>query len=301
MIYRVTHTTTYTYSQPVSLCHNLAHLTPRPGPRQSTTDFRLVVDPDPAVVHERVDFFGNPATFFTVQEPHKKLAVRAEHTTTVAPFSPPDPAATPPWEEVRDLLRTDRSPVVLDACHYSFDSPYVAASAALAEYAAPSFPPGRPLLEAALHLTARIHREFRYDPKATTLSTSLAEVLAGRRGVCQDFAHLQIGCLRSLGLAARYVSGYLLTRPAAGKERLVGADASHAWVSVYCPGSDWIDLDPTNDLIPSDEHVLLAWGRDYDDVSPVKGVILGGGEHRIAVAVDVVRVQSADQFRAADV
>ena len=301
MIYRVTHTTTYTYSQPVSLCHNLAHLTPRPSPRQAVADFRLSVEPDPAVIHERMDFFGNPATFFTVQEPHKKLAVRAEHTTTVEPFTPPNPALTPPWNEVRDHLRTDRTPAALDAYHYTFDSPYVAASAALAEYAAPSFPPGRPLLEAALDLTGRIHREFRYDPKATTLSTSLGEVLAGRRGVCQDFAHLEIGCLRSLGLAARYVSGYLLTRPAAGKERLIGADASHAWVSVYCPGFDWIDLDPTNDLIPSDEHILLAWGRDYDDVSPVKGVILGGGDHRIAVAVDVVRVESPEQFRAADV
>jgi transglutaminase-like putative cysteine protease len=301
MIYHVTHTTTYTYSQPVSLCHNLAHLNPRPGPRQASADFRLIVDPDPAVVHERVDFFGNLVTFFTVQEPHKKLAVRAEHTTTVQPYTPPDAALTPPWDHVRDRLRTERTADALDAYHYAFDSPYVAASPALLEYAAPSFPPGRPLLEAALDLTARIHREFRYDPKATTLSTSLAEVLAGRRGVCQDFAHLEIGCLRSLGLAARYVSGYLLTRPAAGKERLVGADASHAWVSVYCPGFDWIDLDPTNDLIPSDEHILLAWGRDYDDVSPVKGVILGGGDHTIKVAVDVVRVESPEQFRAADV
>lgn len=296
MIYRVTHTTTYTYREAVSLCHNLAHLTPRPSPRQSTADFRLLIDPEPAVVHERTDFFGNPVTFFTIQEPHKKLTVRAEHVTTVRPFAPPLPASSPPWEEVRDQLRT-----ALDAYQYAFDSPYVRASAALEEYAAASFPPGRPLLEAALDLTRRIHREFRYDPKATTLSTGSAEVLAGRRGVCQDFAHLQIGCLRSLGLAARYVSGYLLTRPAAGKERLVGADASHAWVSVYCPGSDWVDLDPTNGMIPSDEHVVLTWGRDYDDVSPVKGVILGGGDHRIAVAVDVVRVESPEQFRAADV
>jgi transglutaminase-like putative cysteine protease len=301
VIYRVTHTTTYTYREPVSLCHNLAHLTPRPSARQTTDDFRLLIDPDPAVVHERADFFGNPVTFFTVQEPHTKLTVRAEHVTAVRPFDPPDPAATPPWEAVRDALRAARTPTALDAYQYAFDSPYIKSSAALAEYAAASFPPGRPLLEAALDLTGRIHRDFRYDPKATTLSTSLAEVLVGRRGVCQDFAHLEIGCLRSLGLAARYVSGYLLTRPAAGKERLVGADASHAWVSVYCPGWDWIDLDPTNDLVPSAEHILLAWGRDYDDVSPVKGVILGGGDHRIAVSVDVVRVETPEQFRAADV
>ena len=229
--------------------------------------------------------------FFTVQEPHRQLIVRAEHTTEIEPYWGPDPAQTPAWEDVRDQLALARDAEALDAYQYVFDSPYVRVSADLAAYAAPSFWPRRPILEAALDLTARIHSEFRYDPKATTLSTTLAEVLAGRHGVCQDFAHLEIGCLRSLGLAARYVSGYLLTQPPEGTERLIGADASHAWLSSWCPGFGWIDVDPTNNLIPSAEHILLGWGRDYDDVSPIKGVILGGGEHQVRVSVDVVRTE----------
>jgi transglutaminase-like putative cysteine protease len=289
MIYRVTHTTTYDYSQNVTLCHNLAHLIPRSSPRQLCREMELHVLPTPAVTNSIIDYFGNPVTFFTVQEPHRKLVIRAEHTTEVQAFPPPEPHYTPRWEDVRDRLHVDRGADSIDAYQYVFDSPYVRTSGELAAYASPSFPQGRPFLEAVLDLTARIHSEFHYDPKATTLSTTVSEVLAGRRGVCQDFAHLQIGCLRSLGLAARYVSGYLLTEPPEGRERLVGADASHAWVSVYCPGSGWIDVDPTNNTIPLEEHILLAWGRDYDDVSPVKGVILGGGKHQVRVNVDVNR------------
>ena len=288
MIYRVRHITTYDYSQRVSLCHNLAHLIPCAGPRQVCRETDLQIDPVPAVMNAYQDYFGNPVTFFTIQEPHRQLVVRAEHTTEVEPYPKPNPALTPAWEDVRDRLASDRDPDCLDGAQYVFDSPYIRTNSELAAYAAPSFPKGRPFLEAVLDLTERIHKEFEYDPRATTLSTTLSEVLAGRRGVCQDFAHLQIGCLRSLGLAARYVSGYLLTRPAEGKERLVGADASHAWLSVFCPELGWVDTDPTNNLIPSDEHILLAWGRDYDDVSPIKGVILGGGEHHVKVSVDVV-------------
>jgi transglutaminase-like putative cysteine protease len=200
----------------------------------------------------------------------------------------PDPTQTPPWEEVRDQLARDRSPAWLDAFQFTFDSRYVLAAARYADYAANSFTPGRPILEAALDLTRRIHKAFVYDPRATTLATPVAEVFEKRRGVCQDFAHLMLACLRSLGLAVRYVSGYLSTVPPPGKERLVGADATHAWVSVFCGLGGWIDLDPTNDQIPADRHVLLAWGRDYDDVSPLKGVILGGGQHVVKVSVDVL-------------
>ena len=195
--------------------------------------------------------------------------------------------ATPPWESVRALLEQDHSPPGLEARQFVYDSHYVKASPALAAYAAPSFPANRPVLEAARDLTRRIHQDFQYDPKATTVATPIQEVLEHRRGVCQDFAHLQIGCLRALGLSARYISGYLRTVPPPGQERLVGVDASHAWLSVYCPGWGWVDLDPTNDLIPSDGHLVLAWGRDYDDVSPVKGVNLGGGRHSVIVGVDV--------------
>jgi transglutaminase-like putative cysteine protease len=291
MIYRVMHTTTYVYSEPVSLCHNLAHLTPRDGPRQVCQHTQLVIQPQPGVSTERSDFFGNPVTFFTIQEPHQELAVTAYHVIAVSPFILPDPAQTPAWEEVRQVLSNERGPRSLEVYQFVFDSPYVTTDPDLADYAATSFPPGRPLLEAVLDLTRRIHGDFRYDTKATTVATPLSEVLAARRGVCQDFAHLQIGCLRSLGLAARYISGYLLTTPPPGQQRLVGADASHAWLSVYCPGFGWIDVDPTNNQIPSDQHILLAWGRDYDDVSPIKGVILGGGQHTVSVAVDVVPLQ----------
>jgi transglutaminase-like putative cysteine protease len=291
MLYRVAHTTTYDYTQPVTLCHNVAHLSPRAAPRQTCRHSELLVTPPPAVCHARTDYFGNPVTFFTVQEPHQKLTVISKHLTAVRPFVAPEPTQTPPWEEARAVVPGDRRPEALDAFQFVFDSPYVRTAAELAEYAAPSFPAGRPILTAALDLTRRIHADFRFDPEATTVATTVAEVLAGRRGVCQDFAHLQIGCLRSLGLAARYVSGYLLTTPPPGRQRLLGVDASHAWVSLYCPGTGWVDLDPTNDLIPSDEHIVLAWGRDYDDVSPLKGVILGGGRHTVAVAVAVERVE----------
>jgi transglutaminase-like putative cysteine protease len=237
---------------------------------------------------ERTDFFGNPVTFFTIQEPHHELTVTAHHMVSVSPFALPEPAQTPAWEEVRQVLSSDRGPRSLDVYQFVFDSPYVTTDPELADYAAASFAAGRPLLEAVLDLTRRIHTDFRYDTKATTVATPLSEVFSARRGVCQDFAHLQIGCLRSLGLAARYISGYLLTTPPPGQQRLVGADASHAWLSVYCPGFGWIDVDPTNNQVPSDQHILLAWGRDYDDVSPIKGVILGGGQHTVSVAVDVV-------------
>ncbi len=287
MIYRIKHITTYKYSSPVSLCHNLAHLSPREAPRQRCRETQMQVLPAPAVEKAHVDYFGNPVIFFTVQEPHQKLVVTAEHTTEISPFQCPEPSQTLPWESVRDQLASSHDPDGIDAYQYVFDSPYIRASADLAAYAKPSFWPGRPILEAVLDLTKRIYREFRYDPDATNLSTTLAEVLAERHGVCQDFAHLQIGCMRSLGLAARYISGYLLSKPPEGKQRLVGADASHAWISFWCPGFGWIDADPTNDMVPSDEHIILGWGRDYDDVSPIKGVILGGGQHRVLVSVDV--------------
>jgi transglutaminase-like putative cysteine protease len=287
MNYRVMHTTTFRYSKPVSLCHNIVHLAPRADERQKCHRCEVEVKPAPALIREQTDYFGNRATYFTIEEPHDMLMVKAVSSVEVLPAGPLAPTATPPWEAVRKSLEQDRSPQGLEARQFVFDSPYVRAATELTDYAAPSFPPGRPLLAAALDLMERIHAEFCYDPRATTLSTPLREVMALRRGVCQDFAHLQIGCLRSLGLAARYVSGYLRTAPPPGRPRLVGADASHAWLSVWCPGSGWIDLDPTNAQTPADGHILLAWGRDYDDVSPIRGVNLGGGRHSMTVEVDV--------------
>lgn len=283
MIYRIRHHTVYSYSEDVSLCHNLAHLLPRPAPRQLSRACQLLIQPQPEVLNDAVDYFGNPVTFFTLQEPHRELTITAQHITEVVPPAPPVDPQGPPWEEACAAL-----PGILEAYPFVFDSRYVRSTADLADYARPSFPAGRQLLDAALDLTRRIHAEFRYDPKATTIATPLKEVLTRRSGVCQDFAHLAIGCLRARGLAARYVSGYLCTAPPPGQERLVGADASHAWLSVFCPGQGWIDLDPTNNVVPADKHIQLAWGRDYDDVSPIKGVILGGGKHEVRVAVDVV-------------
>ena len=206
----------------------------------------------------------------------------------IRPSTPPRPNATPPWETVRDGLPLDTSSTGLDAFQFVFDSPCIRSSPELAAYCALSFRPGRPILEDALDLTHRIYHEFKYQPGSTSVNTPPSEVLRTRRGVCQDFAHVQIGCLRSLGLAARYVSGYLLTQPPPGQARLMGADASHAWLSIYIPQHGWVDLDPTNNIIPSLDHILLAWGRDYSDVCPVKGIFHGGGRHSVSVSVDVI-------------
>lgn len=289
--YRITHRSVYSYSEPVTLCHNVLRLTPRSHSNQYALQSEVLIEPIPAVLNSYLDYFGNPSTFFTVQERHKQLNVTVISEAQVRPPVVPIPDRSPPWDSVPELLATSRVPGDLDAYQYVFDSPYLQASRKLAQLAAPSFPPGRPLLSGVLDLTRRIFTEFKYDPQATTVTTPINEVMETRRGVCQDFAHLQIGCLRSLGLAARYVSGYLLTVPPPGQPRLVGADASHAWVSVYCPGAGWIDFDPTNNQIPSTKHITVAWGRDYDDVSPIKGVLLGGGEQSIRVGVDVVPIE----------
>jgi transglutaminase-like putative cysteine protease len=294
MNYHITHRTTYCYSAPVSLCQNLAHLTLRDAPHQFCRQTVLTVHPQPAVLATRVDTFGNPATFFSIQQPHPELTVTALHRVEVEPREPVDLADSPAWESVRDRLATDCTPTTLEACQFAFASRFVQPDADLAAYARLSFTPARPLLEAAVDLTRRIYEEFTYDPSATTISTPVQEVFVNRRGVCQDFAHLQITCLRALGLAARYVSGYLATEPPQGQARLVGVDATHAWLSVYCPNAGWVDLDPTNNVLASDRHIVLSWGRDYDDVSPIKGVVLGGGYHEMYAAVDVVELPDSD-------
>ncbi len=293
MRYRVRHITNYAYHDEVPLCQNQAHLSPRVFARQQCESTRVTVQPEPAAMHEWIDYFGNTAHYFAVEVPHEELTVTAESIVTVSSPQIPAAAATPPWEQARDisaLAVADNlvAPAVADkAVQFTFASPCIRLIDAARDYASPSFPAGRPLLEAVLDLTARIWKEFKYDPAATCVNTPTEEILRNRRGVCQDFAHLQITCLRSLGLAARYVSGYLLTDPPPGKPKLVGADASHAWLSVYCPGSGWLDFDPTNNHMPDVRHVTLAWGRDYSDVCPIKGVFLGGGDNRMYVSVDV--------------
>ena len=284
--YLVNHITTYTYTEPVSLCQNVARLIPRDCASQTCDRFELAISPEPAVLDHAVDHFGNPVTYFSIQVPHRELRIEATHRVTLAERSAPDPARTMPWDAIGESILRNRTDASLLAAQFRFDSRYVQAASDYAEYARPSFAPGRPVLEAASDLTRRIHTDFAYDPRATTVTTPTRDVFRTRRGVCQDFAHFQLSCLRSLGVPARYVSGYLSTVPAPGRSRLIGADASHAWVSVYCGVAGWIDMDPTNNQTLTDRHIVLAWGRDYDDVSPVKGVILGGGQHKVAVSVD---------------
>ena len=289
MMYRVKHATTYTYTSPVAMCHNEAHLAPRSHVHQSVVRSQIEVRPEPEDASTHTDYFGNDVTFFAIQEPHDQLVVHATSLVEVLDRGLPPAAQSTPWEEVRRLVREHRDAETLSAYQFAFESPFIKTSEALAAYARPSFTPDRPIVEAAFDLTRRIHREFRYDPAATTVATPIAEVLRARRGVCQDFAHVMIGCVRSIGLPIRYVSGYLRSRTDAASPCFIGADASHAWVSIFAPPWGWVDLDPTNDVMVNTGHVTVAWGRDYDDVSPIKGVILGGGgEHTIGVAVEVL-------------
>jgi transglutaminase-like putative cysteine protease len=289
MVYRISHVTSYEYSEAVSICHNEARLTPRATDQQRVLRSQLLVEPTVAALKSETDYFGNTVHWFSLQGAHTRLSVTAMSEVDVKRFEPPALDLAGAWETTRDELRTDRSPEVLAAYELTFESAHVKLDAELAEYAAVSFVPGRALLEAALDLTRRIHAEFQYEPGSTTVATPPKDVLKARRGVCQDFAHLEIAMLRSLGLSARYVSGYVYNRPKEGERALTGADASHAWLGLYVPGFGYVDLDPTNGVIPSDEHVTLAWGRDFSDASPLKGVILGGGAHQLTVAVDVDR------------
>jgi len=272
MRYTVEHETVYSYEAPVVVSQQLMHLTPRALPWQNPEAHSLVVDPAPGEVQTREDYFGNPVTQVLIAAPHARLRVNARTTVGVDARGGPAPLG---------------STAAHDPAQFLFESPHVEWFRELTDYAAPSFPAGRGVAEAALDLMRRIHADFAFDPTATSVSTPLREVLKKRRGVCQDFAHFMAGCLRSHGHPARYVSGYILTTPPPGKPRLVGADASHAWVSVYVPGQGWLDLDPTNDCIVSDEHITLAWGRDFSDVTPMRGVILGGGEQTLEVKVTV--------------
>jgi transglutaminase-like putative cysteine protease len=285
--YRIRHTTEYAYSDLVTLAHSEARLTPRNGPFQVAHHTRLVVEPTPAFTAREHDYFGNAVHLFVLHEPHHRFSVTAHSEVSLREPFLPDPDDTPVWEEVRDMLVSSTEQDVFEAVEHLFESPYVRWNASIREYALESFTPDRPILSAALDLNRRIHEDFKYRPGATSVATPVHTVFDQRTGVCQDFAHLMIACARSVGLAARYVSGYLRTHSAPGTPRLVGADASHAWAAIYCPGYDFIDLDPTNDVLVKVEHPTLAWGRDFGDVSPVKGVVLGGGAHTVEVSVEV--------------
>lgn len=287
MKYRITHKTAYRYSEPASLSQNELFLQPRETGTQQVLESRLTIFPEPQYQHRRTDYFGNIVDVFMVQHPHDELAMTAASVVDVMAPATPVPESTPAWETVADGLAGHRHPAMLDACQFVFASPLISVFPEAMNYAQPSFPPGRPVLEGTVDLMGRIFAEFTYDKSATTVDTTVVQVLADRKGVCQDFAHLAISCLRSLGLAARYVSGYLKTTPPPGAPPLVGADASHAWISLFVPDAGWVDLDPTNNMIAGESHITLAWGRDYGDVTPVKGVVMGGGVHQLSVMVNV--------------
>jgi transglutaminase-like putative cysteine protease len=291
--YDIVHSTLYEYAAPVSVSRHVARLEPRTTAVQLRETFTLKIDPKPALRKTRNDYFGNQLCFFAIQEVHDRLEIVTRSRVSVQSPVVTVPEESPSWEEVAELFRDPVSPQVVEPFEFVFDSPQVRASRELAAYARESFGKGTPLLVGARDLTRRIFKDFKYDPEATTIATPLEEVLQKRRGVCQDFAHLGIAFLRSLGLPARYVSGYLRTHPPEGKERLQGADASHAWFSVFCPGANWIDFDPTNNVQPREEHITVAYGRDFGDVSPVAGILTGGGAHEVKVAVDVTEVSAA--------
>ncbi len=293
MRYLVQHRTEYNYTEPVNLCHNEARLRPRTTGNQKCLSCEVTVEPAPAVQSEREDIFGNRVLYFAIQQVHERLVVTSK--SEVERWQPPprQPGEGLDWESARATVQLGPDAESRSAQHFLLESPSVEPAAALADYARPSFPSGRPLVDCVVDLSSRIHREFEFDPERTTVTTHLSEVLEHRGGVCQDFAHLAIGCLRSLGLAARYVSGYLETLPPPGKPRLEGADASHAWVSAFVPGVGWFDIDPTNDQSPNDRYVTIGWGRDYTDVTPFKGVVFGGGTHTLDVGVDMRRIDQA--------
>lgn len=293
MHYKITHITKYDYTDKVSLSYSEARLMPRNCKHQQVISSTLDIEPYAADFRIRDDFFGNHVAYFSMQQAHNVFTITAVSEVQLQE----NPAQLDfyqgyTWEEVRNMLAqqqhfSQQSAETLDARQYTLDSPLVAVSAELAEYAQPSFTQGRLMTDAVNNLMQRIYKDFTFDPDFTTLATPLATVLEHRRGVCQDFAHLAIGCLRSVGLAVRYVSGYIETLPPAGEAKLIGADASHAWFSVYVPEQGWVDFDPTNNQMPNTQHITLGWGRDYSDITPLKGVIFGGQQHELDVSVHV--------------
>lgn len=289
MKYELSHRTTYAYARTVDSGQHIAHLRGRSFPGQTVSGISIETNPAPALAVQHVDHFGNNFDVYRLDKPHKRFEIEVRATIDVRFPDPPPAASTPPWEEMRGALNGDGFPQAVEASEFVYDSPLVPSVEAVKGYGAESFTVGRPILEAARELTTRIRQDFDYDPDATDISTPLAEVFAGKAGVCQDFAHVEIAALRAHGLAAAYVSGYIRTVHSKEEAALRGADASHAWVAVWCgEAAGWVHLDPTNDLVASEDHVAVAWGRDFSDVSPLRGVILGGGKHSYGVAVSLI-------------
>ncbi len=289
--YHLRHDTRYEYDQPVGESHQMLRLVPRDLPWQRTLSQRIEIDPEPTRQNGFIDAFGNRVRTIDFETDHHSLMIRAEAWVELSPRNQPA-AAILPWQDTRRTLDyvagKQYGPELLDASRFLFESRHVRLKREFAAYAADCFGAADSLLSGTTRLMARIHDDFTFDPEATTVSTPVTEVFETKRGVCQDYAHFMISCLRSIGLPARYMSGYLLTRPPPGKPRLIGADATHAWVAVYCPGAGWMEFDPTNNLQPQLEHIVLGWGRDFADVSPLRGVLIGGGSHDPEIEVTVV-------------
>ena len=286
--YSVRHATVYEYGGDVSHSHHLLHLIPREFEFQRCLEHSLALDPQPSSVREDIDAFGNAIARLEYDRSHDRLAVTAQMQVEIFPRIA-DSIESEAWDAVRDRLSYHAAPMAaadLDACRFRMRSSHVLLKQGFEHYAKDCFGPGRPITAACNELMHKIHREFKYVSGSTTNRTSILDVLKSRRGVCQDFAHFMIACARSTGLAARYVSGYIRTVRKGGKAA-IGGDASHAWVSVYCPPLGWLDFDPTNDCMVGEDHVTLAWGRDFGDVSPLRGMIVGGGRHKLKVDVSV--------------
>lgn len=292
MRFRVVHTTHYQYAQGVTRCYNLANVIPRDTGRQYCLKNRITVSPQPATKHKRTDYFGNHAYHFEIQKPHTELIITAESDVQINDVGRElDLDLGASYAEVLAHLRDTLSQDTIEAREYLLNSPMVEYSSALEDYARPSFDSNRSLKACVSELTSRIFADFSYDPEFTTIATPLADVLEHKKGVCQDFAHLQIGCLRAMGIPAKYVSGYIETLPKPGEKKLVGADATHAWIAYFSPGEGWVEFDPTNNSEANTQHIVTAFGRDFFDVTPVKGVIFGGGKNPIlSVSVDVSRI-----------
>ena len=290
MIFEVSHRTAYRYRSPVAQSHHLIHVEPKDGERQTVMRHNLLIEPAPASRLDFKDYFGNQCSILAIEEDHSELVIHVRSTLEVRSALNTDFAATTAWEHIQQAAVTPTGELAIGVLQFACQSRHTPTLPEALAYARPSFTPGRPVLDAAWELTRRIFSDFAFDKTATDLSTPLADVLRRRRGVCQDFAHLALACLRGFGIPARYVSGYLLTHPPPGIEKLKGADASHAWLSVWSPETDWVDFDPTNGMVPGEGHITVAYGRDYDDVSPISGVLIGGGEQTMDVAVDVAVV-----------
>ncbi|WP_405412903.1 transglutaminase N-terminal domain-containing protein [Maribacter sp. Asnod1-A12] len=295
MIFNVTHITKYEYNAPVSYCHNIATLRPRESKGQELLSYTIDISPEPAEISERVDFFGNYITRFSIQTEHNilKVTTKSKINREYAKFHDSFNSDACKGITLNDALKALQSmqAEILDAKQYILESIFIRRTdKAIRDYAELSFKGGRSVFEAAYELMQRIYTDFDFDSEFSTISTPIEEVMKEKKGVCQDFAQIAIACIRSVGLPARYISGYIETLPAPGKEKLIGADASHAWFAIYIPGFGWVDFDPTNNQIPKDQHIIVGWGRDYYDVPPLKGVVYGSGQSKLKVAVDIAAV-----------